>query len=106
MLVERYFVCKLIPYEVQPSLVDLLGWGLKMCHPDLLHCFHLGGRDLVASSVVYLVKQGFWPGRHQKKRLSFASRRLLEFAKEAPQMLRDPEGPYQAIDPHGFARVP
>ena len=53
-----------------------------MLRPDVLHIWHLGvGRDLLASAIVVLVKQRFFPGRTIDIRLGVASRSLRDFAK-------------------------
>lgn len=70
------------PFDQPPVITTLIGWDIRMAHPDLLHCWHLGtGRDLLAGAIVELVKAGFFEGRNQELKLCRASRLLREFAK-------------------------
>lgn len=71
-----------LPFDRPPVLTELCGWDLRMLHPDFLHVWHLGvGRDLLASAIVVLVKNHFFPGRTIDIRLAVASRSLRDYAK-------------------------
>ena len=58
-----------------------------MIHPDLLHVFHLGvGRDLVASTIVYILQQPecahIFVGNNVEEKLKSATSLVKRFAKE------------------------
>ena len=68
------------PWIVQPSLIKLTGFVLKMVSPDLLHVWHLGvGRDLIASVLMDLMHAGFF-GR--RGRFEAAQSSLQEFCSK------------------------
>ena len=47
-----------------PAIAELVGFGMQLFCPDILHTYHLGiGRDVVASILVLLLKIGCFPGR-------------------------------------------
>ena len=54
-----------------------------MIQADILHTFHLGvGRDLVGSVIKILASsRTYWPGSKIEHRLSFATRRLQQWAR-------------------------
>ena len=80
------------PYDPDdpPTLTGLTGWDIRMVHPDILHCWHLGlARDLLGSALVLLIKQRhYFRGRNQGDRLTSASKLLQEFAKTNKLSLR------------------
>ena len=49
-------------------------------HPDSCHCFHIGwGKDMAASSLVLLAKEGCWPGRSLDSRLETAFMQFMQY---------------------------
>lgn len=65
-----------------PVLTELAGFDIRMAHPDLLHCWHLGvGRDLLGAALKVLIKSQYFPGRTHKQRLAAATSSLKRFVK-------------------------
>ena len=72
------------PWDYEPSYCSLVGFDLRMVHPDLLHVFHLGvGRDLAGSCLVFLVRDtDIFAGNNHEDRLKDATRQLKDFCKD------------------------
>ena len=75
------------PWSFTPCYTQLSGFREEMIHPDLLHVFHLGvGRDLAASSIVYMLRQPecghIFAGNNLDEKLRSATSMVKMFAKE------------------------
>lgn len=52
-------------WHAQPALVALHEFSLDLVSLDILHCYHLGmGRDIIASTIVLLLRTQHFPGRY------------------------------------------
>ena len=63
-----------VPWDRESALCLLPQFGPHWLWPDMLHVYFLGvARDIVASTMAWLLRSRFWPGRSLKKRLKMAT---------------------------------
>ena len=74
-----------VPWRLSPAYAMLDGFHAGYIHADILHCWHLGtGRDLVASAVVFLIRNRLcFQGGTITERLQNATEDLRSFCKRS-----------------------
>ena len=73
------------PWDVEPALMKLVGFSVRMVSLDIMHAFHLGiGRDIVGASIKILCKsKNHFLGRNIALRLSQLMKECKAYARTA-----------------------
>ena len=71
------------PWDVEPALMKLVGFSVRMVSLDIMHAFHLGiGRDIVGASIKILCKsKNHFLGRNIALRLSQLMKECKAYAQ-------------------------